>query len=98
MACNILCVGLILITQGVVVVIMICKNQDCVILISTPVSCSQYPDLNHVARWLDAADLPSFYCSRETLEVVRILGKVMDHWLSVVSQVCYQQSKSATVC
>lgn len=46
--------------------------------------------LDHVVQQLESVAMPSLYASRETLEVVGLLRKVMDHWSCVVSQVSYQ--------
>ena len=43
--------------------------------------------LDHVVNWLKSADLPSLYPTRESLEVVGILRRVMDHWSCSVAQV-----------
>lgn len=47
---------------------------------------SHCPDVDEVVQWLDTMDLPSLYCSKKTVEVLRILRQLMDHWLSVVPQ------------
>jgi hypothetical protein len=62
-------------------------NQNCDAYIYEHAPCSHCPDVDEVVQWLDTMDLPSLYCSKKTVEVLRILRQLMDHWLSVVPQV-----------